>query len=429
MKENEGYKVETKNLKGCRLALTITVKKEQVKKAYQKAIKAVNKEISMPGFRKGKAPDEAVIQKYGPHIEREWKEILVQDAFQAGLALTQKYPYNRETIDKPKIEKCSMEEGALISISYECYPEVPEVNFKDLALPHIARKKVKQEEVDEILKEVRQAHATWEEVPGKVKEGDWVDLSIDKIDEEPPHPLVQKRRFEVSSVMMPWLKSLVVGMSAGELAEGTTAPDEKASAAEKASYQPVKVRVTLHGIQKIILPEVDDELAKKVGATDKTDLETKIRANLERDADAKLKDEKIKALENLLIEKYAFEVPSSVLDNEIKSRTEERIAELRKQNTPEDQIKIDEIAEWAKGISEQSLRLHYLLTAIGEKGKVRISNEELNEKLNNEILRNPYYHQIAKENSEMLQRLIRRLSAHFQNEKIREYALAQVDKS
>lgn len=431
LKEDENYKVDWQEEAGCKVKATVTVKKEEVKKAYKQAVKRINKEISLPGFRKGKAPDDVVIQRYASPIEKEWKEIVVNDAFNAALKLSGVYPYNKNTIDKPKIDKCSQEEGAVVSISYERYPHIPEIDFSKLTLPRIEKKKVADSEVDEILKEVQHSQAGYEEVSGRaVQEGDYVDLSIDKIDEEPPHPLVQKRRFEVSAVMVPWLKKLLMtGLNIGESIEGETAADEKASEEEKKNYKPIKVRVMLHGIQKIKLPEIDDELAKKVGATDKNDLITKIRSNLEKDAEAKLKDEKIRTLEALLIEKYPVDLPASILENESRSRAEEKVQELKNQKVPEDQIEAEKekIEKWAKESAKHGLSLHFLLLEIGEKGKVQLSKEELNEKLNNEILRNPYYHSLVKENSEMLQSLVRRLTTHFQHEKIREYALSQVE--
>ena len=429
-KENDGFKVEANIGKGCKLNATVTVSPAQVKKAYKQAVKEINKEVSLPGFRKGKAPEETIIKQYSAPIDREWKEIVVNDAFQAALKLTSIYPYNKNTIDKPKIETCSLDDGALVSISYECYPEVPQVKFDEIKLPHIDKKEVSDQEVEEILKEIKQAHATWEEISDRpVKEGDYVDLTIHKIDEDPSHALVQNRRFEVSPVMISWLKKMVLDQTAGASIDGTTFPDEKASDEEKKAYEPIAVRVTLHKIQKIILPEVDDALAHKTGATDKEDLLMKIRANLGRDALLMQKEEKIRALENILIQKYKFEVPASLLKNEIESRKNEKTEELRRQNMSPEKIEAEKesIDTWATNIAEQSLRLHFLLAAIGEKGKVEMSREELNEKLNNEILRNPYYHSLVKENNEKLQGLIRRLTTQFQHEKIREYALEQVE--
>lgn len=426
--DKNGFKVDVTEEKGCRLLLKVTVAQAEAQKAYKQAIKLINKEISVPGFRKGKAPEESVVSKYPSQIDKEWKDILINEAFQAALTQTKIYPYSKKTIEKARLESCSME-GATVLLAYERYPAIPDVDFSSISLPKTKKKAIADSEVDKVVLEVQKAHATFEEEASRpLKLGDYVDLSIDKIDEEPPHSLIKERRFEVTDEMLPWLKKMILGLEPGASVEGMTEPDPQADEKVKADYVPAKVRVTVHGIKKSLLPALDDELAKKAGASSKEDLIQKIRANLEKDAELEQKEQKIKALEALLLKKYPFEIPASLLEAEISDRIREQVTRLREEGASEDRIQEEEkqLKESVSKEASDAIHLHFLMTHIGEKDRVELTKEELNHKLTEEMMRNPYYMTLQKQNSELFGKIINRLSTRFLFDKIREHALAKV---
>lgn len=423
-KENNDFAVDVTEEKGCHLTLKVDVKPSQVKKAYKEAVKTINKEVSIPGFRKGKAPDDAIIKQYGVHIEKEWKENVINFAFSGALELIQIYPYTKKSIEKAKIEKCDLESGAVVILAYERYPEVPDVDFSKLSLPKIDKKPIEESEIQTVLQEIQKGHAAFEEVTGRsVQEGDFIDVSIDKIDEDPPHNLVKERRFEVSDLMLPWLKNLVLGQNVGASVEGQTEPDPKADEKVKAGFQPIKVRIDIHGIKKSVLPAVDDELAKKAGAESKDDLLAKIRNNLDKDAEFIQREEQIRSLEEALLKNYSFEIPASLLQNEISERTKEKVNRLKEQGVSDESINEEELRKEVGKDAEGALRLHFLFNRIGEKEKVTLTQDELSQKVTNEIMSNPYYMTIQKQDSELFGKIINRLSTRFLFDKIREHAL------
>lgn len=423
--ENESFLVEADEEKGCRLNLTIQVKPQSTQKAYKKAIKEVNKQISVPGFRKGHAPDATVISRYSSHIEQEWKDILVNDAYRAALELTQIYPINRESIERPKIERCSKEEGALVKLAYEHYPVTPSVDFKKLSIPHFDKEPVSEQKVQELIEEIRRSNATFDDVSGRVaQEGDFVDVSIESLDEEPPKPIVKDRRFEVSDKRMAsWLKKLLLGKSPGDVAEGMSEVDDQADESIRQKFKPTKIRLTVHAIKKIQLPELDDELAKKVGATSVSDLMEKINFNLEKEARDEHRKKQIHALEDALLKAYPFDIPVSLAESEREARIKERIEELKNQDVPDSEIKKHEKqieAEVAQEV-DAALRLHFLNKQIAKQGNISLTNQELND----ELVRQMY--QYGKDlESEKSQELISKMAQVLLQRKTKEYALEQV---
>lgn len=426
--ENPSYRVEAEEQPGCLLNLKIEIKPEQVQKTYKKAVRLVNKEISLPGFRKGKAPDHVVIKNYGNHIDREWKDLLINEAFQESLKLTQIYPLTKESIQKPKIESCTLEEGAVISLRYESFPQVPSIDFSAISLPSIEKHPISDDKVQDILSEVLKSHADWEDITDRaVAEGDFVDISIEDIEKDPPKPIVQDRRFEVGKKnMATWLRQALVGMSIGETKEAMSEPDDNASEDAKKRFRPMKLRITLNGIKKIILPEFTDEIAAKSGASSKEDLIEKIRTNLEREEDNELKRKQGEALDDALLEKVVFDTPLSLKEKERRERIRYKIHSLKQDNFSEEEIKAkeQEIESEAEIEAERRLRLYFIHQKIGQQGNITVSKEELTNEIIQQLYRNPSLDK--DQNDEQMKNLVDQTTFNIKQRKIKEYALGQV---
>lgn len=430
--QNNSFIIEAQEEPGCRLSLEIQASSEEARKAYKQAIKAVNREISIPGFRKGKAPDATVIKNYNSQVDKEWKELLLNGALQAAFELTNIYPLNKNSIEKPRIEKCSLEEGALIHLAYECYPKVPSIDFSRIKLPHIEKIAPSEVRMDEILLEIQRANADWEDVSGRaVKEGDYVDLTIDAVDEEPPKSIVKDRRFEVSlKRMAPWLFNILIGQETGATLETISEVDDKADESVKAKFKPTQVRIILHAIKKIVLPPLTDELAQKAGGSSLEDLKHKIHANLEQEADEEFKQKRYHELEKALLDHYPFDVPVSLARKEKEQRLKAKIQELKNQKISDEEIKSKEkeLKEEVDQEVDQALRLYFLGKQIVQQGNISVSNQELNNELVKQIQQNPQYfgRDMDKETS---REVISRISSALMDRKAKEYALSQTELS
>lgn len=414
--ENDSFKVEATKSKGCKLAMNVKISPAETKKAYQKAVRQVNKQISIPGFRKGKAPDNTVISKYGSYVDQEWKDILIQKGVEQGLSLSKIYPIRKGLDHRPKIGLCCLEEGAEISFTYEHYPDVPTIDFAKISLPKIEKEAFSESKVDEVLHEVRRSHADWEAVEGRAaKEKDYVNISVRTVDVD--LPIVDNRRVPLEEGhIAPWLLKTLVGMKPDESKEVMTEGEK-----------PNKVKVILHSVWKILLPEVTDDLAKKVGADSKDDLLKKIHQNLENEALEEQKIKRIQALEDALLEAYTFELPSSFVESEREVRIKEKIADLKKQQLSDDEIKAkeSEVENEAADLVDKSLRLFFINKQIAKQGEISVSQKELNDELIRQMARNPAYFQRGMDQGATNQ-LVERLSNALIDRKTKEYALSQV---
>lgn len=95
---NDNLKITMERKPGCSISLDVTISPQATEASYRKAIKLVNKEVSLPGFRKGKAPEAMIVQHYAKYVDQEWKDLIVKTSFKDTLDLTKTYPINENTI-------------------------------------------------------------------------------------------------------------------------------------------------------------------------------------------------------------------------------------------------------------------------------------------------------------------------------------------
>jgi trigger factor len=426
--ENDSFDVQAQIEPGCKAHLQVHVKPPQAKKCFKQAIKKINKQISIPGFRKGKAPDAAVLKKYATYVDQEWKEILLHEALQGGFELSNILPLKKESLEKPKLEKCTDEEGAVFSFSYECYPQVPEINFNDVSLPTIPEEAASQEKIDEVLIQLKKNFADFEPLDDKAIEmGDYVELTIENLDQDPPSILAKERRFPVEEgVMAQWMIDLVLGKKKGETAEGKSAPDDTMTEEEKKNFIGTNVRFTIHGVYKILLAEINDEMAKKVGCENEAQLMERIQENLRSQAQEAQKEKQLEALEEKLLDTYTFDLPQSILHQEEESRLRREIQRLKLKKMSDEEIK-----EHQKGLekevaeqSERSLRLYFLNKQIAKQGNISLSQQEINQELVRYLTQNPQLQEHL--DREQSQELYAQLINSLMTKKTKEFALSQV---
>lgn len=405
--ENEEFKIEAEEKKGCLLDVKVEIKAKKAESAYKKALKTINKEISIPGFRKGKVPDSVIISKYGAHIEKEWKDILVNDAFQATLDLTLIHPLTKRSIKKASLEKHS-KEGALVSLAYEFHPKVPFIDLKNLSLSCEAIKEVNDSDIEEAVKELQESHAQWETITDRsIEENDFVNLSITAVEGE--QLLVNERRFHLSdSKISPWLKNSVLGHLTGEVVEAETEEDPRQ-----------KVRIQIHAIQKALLPDIDDAFATKLGADSLNNLKEKIRSYFIREYETRQSDSKYRAAKEAMIEKYPFELPASFVLNEVQERKKAKIEKLKANLSPEEiQQQEVQLEKEAETEAEKSIRLFFINQQLARQGNLVVTREEVNDELKN----SPFL-----KGEPISEDLFSRVSNQMFQRKLKEYTLSQIE--
>lgn len=384
--KNENITVSVDHQKGSHVKLNIVVHPKAVKAAYNKAIKLINKEVNLPGFRKGKAPDSFIEQNYGKQVEQEWKEVLLQTAFQEAINLVKVRPFRNESIKCSPVSNLVKDKEATFTIEFETPPQVPFIDLNEIVLKNIQRKPVAQEQIDEVILNLRLRHAKWNEVSDRaVQKEDYVDLDIERLD-EPVENICKDTRFHITANQMaPWMSSLLIGKKVGESVEGVSEKDENRPAEEE--FHPTRCQLT---VKRILTPELlsDDDLAKKLGLKDFAELEAGVVSQLNQRRDQELQEDLRHQVEEALLEKYHFDLPKSLVEEEKNVRLQESLSHLSSQNLNKDELekKSKELEKSIQTQVEKNFRLFFLILTFSQQHRIAVTKQEIDSAFSEQVM-------------------------------------------
>ncbi len=315
-----------------RYELEITIDGEKFAEAINAAYRKNAKNISVPGFRKGKAPKNFIEKMYGESVFYEDAlDILYPEAVEgaikeAGL----KFVDDKIDFDMVSIGK----EGVEFKVTITVYPEVTLAAYKGIEVEKNSVS-VSAKEVNEELNRLAERNARMISVEDRAAAMD--DTAV--IDFE---GFIDDKAFDGgkgeayslalgSGQFIPGFEEQIVGHNIGEEFDvNVTFPEEYQ--AEELAGKPSVFKVKLHEIKKRELPVIDDEFAKDVSEFDTID-------ELKKDIKAKALERKKKAAEeqtenaivDKIVEGMTAEIPEAMINNRVKQMVQDFAYRLQMQ--------------------------------------------------------------------------------------------------
>jgi trigger factor len=383
---NEQLSISVTRQPHCRVKFDIQVKPEAVQAAYVKAIKNVNKEVNIPGFRKGKAPEKLIEEKFAEDIRKEWVHLVLNTAFQEAIQLTQIYPMREGETKRPIVRECSKENGASLTLEFETRPQIPSIQFEDLKVKKIDPSPITQEMRDQALQQVIRQFINYKPVEDRgIQENDFIDIDIDAL-EEPLRRVVENRRVQVNAKEIPnWMKEQIIGLKAGQSIESQV-ENKKENEEDPNFTSDIPLKITVNAIWEGEFPTVDDELAKKVGLQSLEELHKKIEDRLENEVQENAYQQQIHELEHTLLEQYPVDIPESILKQEEEARFVDYMNQLQTEEEQQYYRKHQsQIKERVSKTSEHGLQLFFLLRKVASDHGIELNEEDIKEELNRQI--------------------------------------------
>jgi trigger factor len=317
----EGLEVTAERLENCQVELTIEVDEERVEHELRRVARRVSKRRRIPGFRPGKVPYDVVLRFFGKDaLYQEVLEDLGQTVF-------------KEALEKEGIEPFAQAE--LMDVQFEpmvlkmVVPVAPIVELGDyrqlrLTPPQVT---VSDEEVEAALKSIQAQHGQWQPVERPVQLDDQVILDIESTVEGEVVLSNQERALLLkaeSLYPLPGFNEQIVGMVIGEDREfDLTYPENLAN--EKLAGKESHFKVHLHDLKELVLPDLDDDLAKTAGDFETfDDLKAKVRESLQAEAEREAKSRFTSEVLTATVERAQIEFPPVLLESELDSLLEEQ---------------------------------------------------------------------------------------------------------
>lgn len=300
------------------VALTIEITKAEFEAAKDKAFKKTGKNITVPGFRKGKAPRKMIEKLYGEGVFfEEAFNIIYPDAIEMAVEKSGIKPVGRADVDLGD----PAEEGGLTIIAK--VPVEPEVELGEYKGIEVEKETVKvlQADVKAELNRMAQRNARTETVERKAKKNDTVDIDFEGFVDGVPFEGGKAEHHELtlgSGAFIPGFEDQLIGCKAGDEKDVVVTFPEEYHAKELAGKE-ATFKCKVHKVEETILPEIDDEFAKDVSDTCET------LDDLKKEITERLKAERQEAADNAFEEKVLdavidgmkADIPAAMIDSQV----------------------------------------------------------------------------------------------------------------
>ncbi|MBK7361605.1 MAG: trigger factor [Micavibrio sp.] len=392
--------MQVKELKksGLNHELEVTVTAQDIDKRVDQRLKEVGKTIKMPGFRPGKVPLKLLKQKYGKAIMGEVLEIAVNET--STKALQEK---DLKPALQPKIEVKSFDEGKDLTytMSIEVLPKFDVKEYKGLKLQKLVSKP-DDKAVTEALEKIAANNHTTVKVEGKraAKDGDTTVIHFKgrTADDNFEHPGMEGDDHHLklgSGMFIPGFEEQLIGKKVGDKAEvKVTFPKNysKDLAGRDAIFD-----VEIKELREPGEAKIDDDFAKSLGLDNLDALKTAVQDQMQQEYDRQSKMYLKKTLMDRLDELHDFEIPAGMHDmefNNILGQIEhERAHHVHGENCDHGDDYSDKVTDKEKDelkdIAGRRVRLGLVLSEIGTKNNIKVSDIELQKAVIAEAQRYP----------------------------------------
>ena len=365
--------------------VTVEITRAELEPSLNKVYLKVRKDITMPGFRKGKVPRMVIEAAYGKHV---FFEDAVEDMFPdiyKECVLTQ----DMKPVGRPGVSKLDIgdDDSVTLVIETDLYPEVTLGQYKGLEIEK-TDVVVSESEIDAEVERMAQNVARITTVDRAAAEGDTAVIDFEGFKDGVAFAGGKGEDYELklgSHTFIPGFEEQVVGMSAGEEKDiNVTFPEnyhEKSLAGA-----PVVFKVKVREVKETVVPEKDDEFVKDVSEFD-------TMAELRADIEKRIRDEKQsgidRAFENAAIEKavanMTVEIPDSMVEEELERQMERMDYELRSQGASLEAYaqmmggNMDNIKNSLRPGALSSVKTNVMLDAVVDAEKIEVTEEECEE--------------------------------------------------
>lgn len=380
--------VQVEKLEKNMAKLTIEVSAEEFGKAMQKAYQKQKNHISLPGFRKGKAPMAMIEKMYGPQVFYEdAANILMPEAYanaadESGL----------DIVSQPDIEVTQIEKGKTFIFTAEVAvkPEVVLGGYKGVEVEKKTAEVTDEEIQAELLKE-QEKNSRITAVEGRaVENGDLVVLDFEGFVDGEAFQGGKGEQYSLtigSGAFIPGFEEQLIGAEVDKEVEvNVTFPEDYQ--AEELKGKAATFKCTVHKIEKKELPELNDDFAKDVSEFDTLEeYKADIKKNIEESKLEDIRRDKEDAVLTKVIEDAQMEIPEAMIETQTRQMMDDFARRMQSQGLTMDQYmqftgtSIDTLMEQMKPQALKRIQSRLVLEQIAVAENIQISDEQLFEEI------------------------------------------------
>lgn len=350
----------------------------------------------VPGFRRGKVPATVIRQRFADDVKSEVVEALVPKFFQEETEKQGLHP-----ISQPRVTDLHMHEGEPLRFkaTFEVLPEIEISGYEDIRSEH-KDTSVSDQEVEDALKNVQEQHASYDVVSEDraIADGDFAQVSFEgvpkpaTVEGSDPAQAEETKPIKVDEVLVEIGDSNTVkdfsdnlrGAKVGETKQFDVSYAEDFSD-KRLAGKTISYTVSVKGIKKKQVPELNDDFAKQVGEFETLDaLKQRIRDGIKAEKEHTAEHEAKDKIVDELLKKADFPVPEALVERQIDLRLERGLRALAAQGMRAEDLKRMDWSRLRTGQREQAIRevkAALLLDKIADLEKIEVSDEEVDKEI------------------------------------------------
>ena len=368
--------------------LTIEVVAEDLEKAMQNAYQKAKGRISIPGFRKGKAPRKMIEQMYGKGVFLEDAvNALIPEHYSKALA-----ECDLEIVSQPTIDITQAEPGKALIFTAEVAtkPEVTLGDYKGVEVPK-TEINVTDEDVDaEIKKEQEKNSRTINVEDRGAQLQDVVTIDFEGSVDGVPFDGGQATEYPLtlgSNTFIPGFEDQLVGAKVGDDVDVKVTFPEEYQAKELAGKEAV-FKCAVKKIEAKELPELDDDFAKDVSEFDTlAEYKEHVKTNLVERKENEAKRAKEDAAVDKAIENAQMDIPEAMLQTQCRQMLDDFSRRMQSQGLSMDQyfqftgMTAEKMMEDMKPQALKRIQTRLVLEKVAEVENIQPTEEEVNEEI------------------------------------------------
>lgn len=388
-------KLDVTELGPIKRALKIEVPEDEVKKHFVQAYAQLNKQVQLPGFRPGKAPQALLEKKYAKVVEEDVVRRLIPDYYDRAVRQAGIVPV---LVEMPPLERMKIKKDA--AFSFTATVEIkPTIELRDYKAPSPIslkpdKRSITDEQVDKTLEVLRERQGELHAAPAgtTLSEGDYAVVDVEGVlDGVSLEGAKQEGQMHKVGSKAPILgvevDEQLLGKKEGDIIEipqpyPATHPDQRLAG------KTVVFRATVKAVKRRKLPTLDDEFAKDCGPyASLAELKDKLRAEMEKGLKKDIEDTYKDAILKRLVETHHFEVPETLVERELTAMVRQAMQAQQRQRTragageSQDPVmrqeEVRKLREESLPEATRRVKVGLILEAIAEKEGLTVTAEDV----------------------------------------------------
>jgi trigger factor len=374
-------KTSLEDISSVRKKLSIEIDSQEVDNNLSEAYRELGKKAAVPGFRPGKVPRRILERRFGDQVADDVTRNLINRTLPMAIEEVKTFP-----LGEPLLEKEALKQGQ--DFRYSAVMEVrPQFELNKYLGLEVEKEQssVSEEDVQNRLEQIRETNGKLTSIDQErpIKEDDYVVLDYEGFEGDQPLDGIKSLNFLLKvgkNDFHPKFEEALIGLNPDDEAEINVDFEEDYPHSKLAGKNVIfKVKIT--GIKELVIPELDDEFARNLGAEfkDLADLTNKVReaitAQEERRIDGELKQRLIQKIS----ESVDFELPQVLVESELeysigtlKQNIVRSGSNLEKAGLSEEKLRKD-----LRPASEKRAKEMLILGEIAKKDNIVIEEEDL----------------------------------------------------